>query len=198
MVAKLNLLIPQGSTFVKVLSLRYPVFVKSKSANQLQTRPLLVAIPSGTQLLGANDVVLVTNANANQGDRALSIVPSAERIRPNTLLATDIPMDLTGQIVRGNIRPVYRRPSIAIFTCLVLDPTTAGNIQLSLTAIQTEGIRANITWENLPDNYQDQNNFATQELYERSFVWDMETVSGSVVRRRVEGRVFVTAEATRP
>lgn len=196
MAAKLNLLILQGSSFRKILSFRHEVFCKAKlSPTQLEVRPLVVPLAAGVELQAAGDLLLVVASAAARGDRSLQISPYDARIPRDTVFAAT-PVDLTGVAFRATIRTGYGKPSIAELSCNTVS-ATEGAMQISLPAMITEGIKPNARWEDLPSDLQDREAFES-DVYSASYVWDLESVVGIEVIREVEGRVFVTPEATRP
>lgn len=195
--AKYNLLIQQGSTFRKPFSFRHAIHVKRKvSATQLEIRPLSSALLAGVELSGADDLILEVTANAAQGDRVLTIANHLPAIANDTVLG-GAKKDLTGTTIRSFIRKAYNKPVEAEFVCTVLGSPQNGDIEIELPASITAALKQNCTWEELPENIQDRSQIP-EDLYLRGYVWDLETVLGTTVSREIEGRVFITPEATRP
>jgi hypothetical protein len=83
------------------------------------------------------------------------------------------PKDLTGYVVRAQLRRSYKAAlPLATFVCAVTD-AAAGEITLTLDATTTTGITAGAA------------------------VWDLELEYAGVVTRLLEGTVQITPEVTR-
>ena len=81
--------------------------------------------------------------------------------------------DLTGYTVAAQIRKSYSSSTKVDFTATVADPSTAGQINLTLTATQTG------------------------TLEEGRYVYDVEVTSGVTVTRVIEGLVTVSPQVTK-
>ena len=81
--------------------------------------------------------------------------------------------DLTGYTVAAQIRKSYSSSTAVDFTATVTDPSTAGQINLKLTATQTG------------------------TLEEGRYVYDVEVTSGVTVTRVIEGLVTVSPQVTK-
>jgi hypothetical protein len=99
--------------------------------------------------------------------------------------SSDDPIDLTGCMVRGQIREnASSSPVLASFTAEIQDPETLGQVQISLTAAETAAIP-------VP---------ATESATKTSVVYayDLELVyANGSVKRLLEGLCTVSPEVTR-
>lgn len=83
------------------------------------------------------------------------------------------PLNLTGNVFRGQIRKRYTSEAFLVeFTCVLTEPT-AGKLIIALTDTETSAIPAG------------------------DWVYDVEWVNQGMVSRLIEGQAITTAEVTR-
>lgn len=195
---KLNLVMIQGDTFQRVLVFRHEVRIKKQaSLTQLQVYPLAVDLPANAELLGSDDLVIITASPAAKGSRLLQIQPTTDKIPPQTVLSA-LPIDITGKSYRANVRTAYNKPIAIDMVCSPIDPVV-GRLGLLVSAVDMAGVKPNCTFRDLPRDLDVQDETSLDESVARAaYVWDLEEVSGSVVEKQVWGLVFVPAEATKP
>lgn len=197
----LNLVLHQGATFRRSLTLRQTVTLlanASKGATQIKVQPFSVSVPAGTvwefrwrdEIYTAVLAQPLAAATAGQTE-AIAVVQPLPQFIPAMVRAGGPPVNLTGFTVRAMLRKTYKDPTPVAFDAAIVSPATQGQIELSLPAATTALLKPNCKDAT-------QVSFEAKNLLFAPYVWDLEAIEASgEVWRVLNGLVVVTPEATR-
>lgn len=204
----LNIVIPQGTTFIKTFEFRHRLELAKDLIPSVSTppiaisiKPLAVDIPAGTRLKfpleGCDYIELESATVTPSGADIVMIQPYAgTESLPCRSAANVSPKNLTGQSWRGAAKADYRLATILNFD-FELTPLD-GRVMIKAAAIDTAVVLANCQYDELPSTADLQNKSRVDlALWKKAYYWDAEyqTPTGEVFRV-FQGRLWVSAEAT--
>jgi hypothetical protein len=195
-VATQDLVIDQGADFGLTLTLTQPLVVRSPAAvgaTSIQIEPVVGSLPSGSTITLRSGGVLyrvTLSATLTSMSPTLPVIALTEAI-PIGSKGIGPPLNLTGFTGRSQLRIGYGADSAVDFEVAIAEPSTLGQISLSMSSTVTAALTPN-----LKSAYKI--SYKAEDLALDPYVWDLELVDEDArVRRVVGGRVLVTPEVTR-
>lgn len=201
-----NTIIKQGEThriaFRFMNSIRLVRNVE-QGATEIHVPPMTEVLPADFTLsfdLGFGRVVdLVTASSVALGDEEIPIQTYAgkTRILANSRAQTT-PRMLVDTTWRGQVRSAYESTTPLLTYSFNLIGGADGVVQGEISATATAAAMPNAIFSDIPENRQVQDAFEPT-VWAAAYFWDWESVStvDGTVKRELQGRTWITREATR-
>jgi hypothetical protein len=207
-----NLVIRQGETSeTPLIFLNSVVLAQDLTANlqspptSIKVLPLTKDLPLGFELEfpagGCQAIILTTSAPAILGAKTIQIQPyTGTKNIPCKKIANTLPVDLTGEIWRGQCRRKIGDTAIAFswtFNLIPLEGAVIGVVPAAATESLIIADRERVAFSDIPEDYQSNENFDPAVL-KKAWVYDWERVlANGKVKRVAEGLLWLVSEVTR-
>jgi hypothetical protein len=207
-----NLVIKQGTTsetpliFLSAVVLAQDLTANSQSPpTSIKVLPLTKDLPQGFELEfsmgGCQTITLTTSAIAIAGAKTVQIQPyTGTKNIPCKKVANALPVDLTGEIWRGQCRRRIGDTEIAFswtFNLTPLEGLVVGTVPATATESLIISDRERVAFRDIPEDFQDNENFDPAVL-KKAWVYDWERVlANGKVKRAAEGLLWLVSEVTR-
>jgi hypothetical protein len=207
-----NLVIKQGTTsetpliFLSAVVLAQDLTANSQSPpTSIKVLPLTKGLPLGYELElpmgGCQTITLTTSAPAIAGAKTIQIQPYTGT--KNILckkVANAVPIDLTGEIWRGQCRRKIGDAAIAFswtFNLTPLEGAVVGVVPAAVTESLIISDRERVTVRDIPQDFQDNENF-DPAILKKAWVYDWERVlANGKIKPAAEGLLWLVSEVTR-
>jgi len=200
-----NKIIKQGEThrvaFQFMNSVRLTRLIET-GATKIHVPPMVEVLPSGFTLSFERFGVvvdLVTASLVELGDKEIPVQTYTGRTSiPANTRAQTTPRTLTDTTWRGQVRTSYESPEPLLAYTMNLIGGANGVVQGEISATATAAAKPNAIFSDIPEDRQRQDAF-DPKIWAAAYYWDWESVStvDGTVRRELQGRAWITKEATR-